>query len=342
MITVTSGFNVASGYATILSVLLKELKHKDIKFRPRSLTDIHEQFEEFFENVEYFKENCDLLLFPSIPNINIANPLMHLNLHFNRLFFTMWESSRIGDLMIDKYNTNRALIVPNQWNKNNFINQGCVVPVHVVPLFIDTQIFNYSPAEKTDFFVFGTANNDPHWYNVRKRTEQTIRCFLKAFPNKKDVKLKVKLNNTSKLKYTDNRIEICTSNFSLPELKSWYNSLNVFVSGVSAEGWGLMQHESMACGRPVIAAAYAGLAEFMNHENSFCLNYKEVPSEQYWKIAGGKWSQYEEEHMIETMRYCYENQTLTEKKGILAAQDASLFTKQKFIDNILNLINIYK
>lgn len=337
MITITSGYNLTSGYATILHVLLQEFKNKNIKFRPRSITDTHKQFENYFENIEYFKESCDLLLFPSMPNIDISNPLFHLNAHSNRLFFTMWESSRIGDLVIDKYNNNKALIVPNNWNKHNFINQGCSVPIHVIPLFIDTQIFNYSPPEKSDFFIFGAANNDP-----RKRLDSTIRCFLKAFPDKKDVKLKVKINESTKIKFTDSRIEICNTNLKTDELKNWYHKLNVFVSGVSAEGWGLMQHESMACGRPVIATAYAGLSEFMTDKNSYCLKYKEVSSEGFWKVPGGKWSQYDEENMIETMRYCYNNQNKTIEKGVLAAQDVSIFTKKKFIDNILNVINIYK
>ena len=336
MLTLTSGYNVVSGYATILDALLEHFQNKNIKYRPRSLTDVSEYFLKYFENIESFKEQCDLLLFPSCANFNFCNPLFHLNSHSNRLFFTMWESTRIGDLIIDKYNNNKALIVPNNWNKINFLNQGCTVPIHVVPLFIDTEIFNYAPPIDSDVFVFGTANDDP-----RKRLEQTIHCFLKAFPDKKDVKLKVKVNGSTKLKYVDSRIEICDTNLTKHQLKNWYHSLNVFVSGVSAEGWGLMQHESMACGRPVVAACYAGLAEFMNKDNSFCLNYKEVPSEGFWKVPGGKWSQYDESNMIETMRYCYNNPNVVVQKGVLASQNTSLLTKNFFIDNIINLINIY-
>ena len=77
-----------------------------------------------------------------------------------------------------------------------------------------------------------------------------------------------------------------------------------------------MQHESMACGRPVIAARYAGLSEFMTEENSFPVNYSEVRSEGYWKNPGGKWSKYNKEHMIETMRYCYNNPDRVKGKGV--------------------------
>ena len=121
----------------------------------------------------------------------------------------------------------------------------------------------------------------------------------------------------------------------------WYDSLNVFVSGVSAEGWGFMQHESMACGRPVIAAKYAGLCEFMSENNSFCIDYKEVPSTGYWENAGAKWSKFDEEHLIETMRYAYNNPNIVKKKGLLASQNVSKFSITNFIDNIYNIIDIY-
>ena len=336
MFTVTSGYNLTSGYASILDVLLENFIKHDIKFRPRSLSDVHTRFLKYFNNIEYFKEKCDLLLFPSCSHFDICNPLFHLNPHYNRIFFTMWESTRIGDLIIDKYNTNKALIVPNNWNRFNFLNQGCIVPIHTVPLFIDTDVFNYTNPVADDCFVFGVANDDP-----RKRLDQTIRCFLKAFPNQKDVKLKVKVSGQTKLKYFDSRIEICNDDYTQEQLKQWYCGLNVFVSGVSAEGWGLMQHESMACGRPVIAAAYAGLAEFMNEDNSFCLHYKEVDSDGFWKVPGGKWSLYDEDDMIETMRYCYNKPHVVYQKGNLAANTVSKFTIDFFIKNILNVLNMY-
>lgn len=337
MVTITSGYNVTSGYATILDVLLGYFIKRNIPYRPRSLTDVDTRFLKHFENIEYFKEKIDLLLFPICAELDIRNPMFHLNAHPNRVFFTMWESTRIGDLLIDKLNNNKSLIVPNKWNKCNFLNQGCDVPIHVVPLFIDTQLFNYVAPTDSDVFVFGTANDDP-----RKRIEQTIRCFLKAFPDKKDVKLKVKVNGVTKLKYVDPRIEICNINLTNEQLKEWYHELNVFVSGVSAEGWGLMQHESMACGRPIIAARYAGLAEFMTSNNSFCLNYKEVDSEGSWKVPGGKWSRYDEDDMISTMRYCYNNPHVVYQKGQLASFDASKFTIDAFIENILKVINMYR
>jgi len=335
-ITLSSVYNFKSGYKTILQTLLEYLPLNNISIRSRSYSSIDKEFEKYFNNISYVKEDCDLLLLTPCCEIDNTHPLFFISPHKCRLFFTMWESTRTSDIFIDQLNKNKAIIVPNKWNKYNFQNQGCEVPVHVVPLFVDTNIFNYTLPNQSDTFVFGTANNDP-----RKRLYETIKCFLKAFPNEKDVILKIKSNEKLPFKFLDNRIKITTENYNNIQLKNWYTSLDVFVSGVSAEGWGLHQHESMACGRPVIAANYAGLNEFMTEQNGFCLNYKEVESEGNWKVPGGKWSKYDEDHMIETMRYCYNNRDVVEKKGVLASKNVSSLNIPNFIHNILNLISIY-
>jgi len=293
-------------------------------------------FKKYFENVLYNKENCDLLLTTPCNQIDIVNPLFHIAPHRCRLFYTMWESTRASDIFIDQLNKTKAVIVPNNWNRINFQNQGCEVPIHVVSLFTDTSLYNYTPPTGGGVFVFGVANDDP-----RKRLYETIRCFLKAFPSQKDVALKVKTSNGS-LKFSDSRIQVINAKLTQRQLKDWYCSNDVFVSGVSAEGWGLMQHESMSCGRPVVAPIYAGLSEFMTAENGFSLNYTEVPSTDFWETPGGKWSKYDEDHMIETMRYCYNNRDVVKQKGILASQDVFHLNIQNFIDNIINLVDIYK
>ena len=205
----------------------------------------------------------------------------------------------------------------------------------MVNLGIDTNIFNYTEPNNSDVFVFGTGNNDP-----RKRLSDVIKCFNKAFPKEKDVRLSVKISESENRKFLDNKIVYNTHNLNKQELKDWYCSNDVFVSAVSAEGWGLMQHESMACGRPVIVARYAGLKEFVTLDNSFCLRHTEVDSTGFWEYPGAKWSKYDEEHMIETMRYCYNNRDEVKQKGKLASIDACKLTKEKFIENLLNCLGI--
>ena len=338
-LSISTFFDFESGYNTLIDCILSELPKHNCLIKPKSFSSDAGKFEKYFENIPAFKEDLDLLIIPPCNELNFSNFVFFLNPKKERVMFTMWESTRINEIFIEQMNNMKAVIVPNQWNKLNFERQGCEVPIHVVNLFVDTEIFNYQAPIIKDRFVFGTANKDP-----RKRLEDVVRCFNKAFPDKKDVQLKIKISPKESYDkvFTSNKIEICKESYTRHQLKSWYSNNDCFVSCVSAEGWGLMQHESMACGRPVIAAKYAGLSEFMTEDNSFCVNYKEVPAEGYWKAPAAKWSKYDEEHLIESMRFAYNNPSTVEAKGKKASEDACRLNKEFFVTNLLKVIEIYK
>jgi len=333
----SSLYNFTSGYRVVLNCLLNNC-FNDYILNKKSYAEVDEEYEKYFEDLPPYKDCLELILSPPCNGLNEGNFFYRLTPNKNRVIFTMWESTRIYDIFIEIVNQQKALIVPSQWNKSNFEYQGVAVPIHVLPLFVDNY-FNYSEPEDKDYFVFGAANGDP-----RKRIEDVRKCFSKAFQGKKDVRLKIKLSNRDQFnqKFADSRISFVKKDFSLQGLRDWYYQNDVLVSCVAAEGWGLMQHESMACGRPVIAANYAGLKEFMTEDNSFCVNYTEEPSKGYWKNPGGKWSKYNEEHMIETMRYYYNNPEKVKQKGILASSDALKLSKENFVKNIREIISIYQ
>lgn len=331
-ITISSCYNFESGYKTLLLKILSGLDLEKIEIYPRSYTSVSPDFAPFFYGIDKKKIEFlfDLLILPASNFFDTTHPIFHIAPHKNRHMFTMWESSRINDLFIDQLNKMNGIIVPNNWNKTNFKNQGCQTKIKVIPLFVDTDFYFYNPPPSFDNFIFATGNDD-----FRKRTKKVINCFLKAFPTEKDVFLKVKTKDKN-MKFLDPRIIPDAENHS--SMNEWYWKSHVFVSGASAEGWGFMQHESMACGRPVISPKYAGVAEFLNETNGYCVDFDEVLSEGYWKCAEGKWSMFDEDHMIETMRYCYHNREDTRNRGIIASRDACQFSGNRFLNNIRQYI----
>lgn len=332
----TSEYNFVSGYNSLLSTILEESVRKNVVVIPKYYNKPSEKFKTYFENVPIRNgTEKELLLFPSFNYPDIHHPLLHILNGKNKSYFSMWEASRIGDFYIDKINLFDRVIVPNKWNKQTFENQGCTSEISVVNLGVDTNIFNYTNSNNNDIFTFGTGNDDP-----RKRLPEVIKCFIKAFPDEKDVRLSIKVSTQTTQKFTDSRIVFNTQKLSKHELKDWYCLNDVFVSAVSAEGWGLMQHESMACGRPVIVANYGGLKEFVTEDNSFCLDYTEVDATGFWEFPGAKWSKYNEEHMIETMRYCYHNRDKVKEKGLIASKDVCKLSNDVFISNLLNCLGI--
>ena len=332
----TSEYNFVSGYNILLSTILEESVKKSVIVIPKYYNKPSEKFKSYFDNIPNRDgTEKELLLFPSFNYPDIQHPLLHVLNGKNKTYFSMWEASRIGDFYIDKINLFDRIIVPNKWNKETFENQGCTSKISVVNLGIDTNVFNYTEPNNNDIFTFGTGNDDP-----RKRLPEVIKCFIKAFPNEKDVRISIKVSTQTTQKFTDNRIIFNTQNLTKQQLKNWYCSNDVFVSAVSAEGWGLMQHESMACGRPVIVANYGGLKEFVTLENSFCLRHVEVDATGFWEFPGAKWSRCDEEHMIETMRYCYNNRDKVKEKGIIASKDACKLSNELFIQTLLKTLSI--
>ena len=71
-----------------------------------------------------------------------------------------------------------------------------------------------------------------------------------------------------------------------------------------------MQHEAMACGKPIIAVKYSGLAEFFDETVGIPLKYNIVPSEWSWSHSNGFWSKFDEDDMIDKLRWCYNNPNL--------------------------------
>jgi glycosyltransferase involved in cell wall biosynthesis len=326
-----SPFNFVSGYSTILDVLFEKLPKRNIQIYPITLaTCISEKYKKYFDDKKsYDWSSPELLISPVAKENEASNILFRLNHHKNRHFFTMWEATNIEGPFIEELNKCKSVIVPNKWNAYHFKRCGVNVPIKVIPLFVDG--LKYKKSSNTDF-VFGTANGD-----LRKNIDKVIKCFLKAFPNEKKVRLKVKTSthDNTNFKFIDPRIECIKKDYTKKELMDWYHSLDVFVSGATAEGWGLMQHEAMACGRPVMATQYAGLAEFLTEENGFPLLYKEVPATGYWSAPGGKWSEFDETDMINQMRYCFKNRKVVMEKGIQASKDANQFTTDRFISSLI-------
>ena len=333
-ISLSSNYNYVSGYGVILEALLTKLPFNII---PRSYGSISPQFLSYFDNIVPFGSDIpDLTLMNISSDVDILNPLLHVSFDKRRVLYTMWETSRVNDLIIEILNKFKYVIVPNHYNKENFIKQGLKCPIEVIPLFCDTNIYTYRSHEFRDRFVFGISNEDP-----RKNLDKLTMCFLKAFKNVKNVELHVKTCSGLSNRFFDSRIVYNSNKVSKEHLRDWYCNLDVYVSGATCEGWGMMQQESMCCGRPLIFTNYGGLTEYCNNTNGFEVKFKEVYSTKPWGGYAGKWSEFDEDDLINTMVYCYNNRNEVKEKGFIASKDASLFTEERFINNIVNILNLY-
>lgn len=194
------------------------------------------------------------------------------------IYFTMWESTRLPARSVKFLNMAEVVIVPCQWCLDNFKASGVTKPIHIVPLGIDPVIFAPRPIRKGLPVVFGAAGRMAHG-GERKGLREAIVCFSEAFRGDEKVEMRVKCHldcNIGDIK--DPRITVTKAHLQWPAWANWLADLTCLVSPVTGEGWGLIQQQAAAIGRPVIAPHYGGLREFLHMGNSYPIHYDEQPT----------------------------------------------------------------
>lgn len=242
-------------------------------------------------------------------------------------YFTMHETDRLHPFGVSNLNRSELVIVPSKWNRDTFRKDGVKVKIEIVPLGVDHEIFTPEAMRMDGPTVFGCAGRPQHGV-IRKGVNLVMEAFQKAFTANDKAVLHVKsLPDEEAWIVPENSPAIVPYRKYMTdgELHEWLSSLTCFVSGAAGEGWGLLQNQAMATGRPVLASIYGGLTEFMTPDNSYACDYDIVPAAE--KYTGwGNWASPRLEHMIELMRAIHQSREEAVRKGMQAAQDVAPLT----------------
>lgn len=237
----------------------------------------------------------------------------------------MWETTKLPQGAVSCLNRARCVIVPSTWNKQCFEACGVKVPIHVVPLGINTDVFRPQPMKMTGPCVFGAAGRMAHG-GVRKGINQVIEAFQQAFPGKEDVRLHIKgFPDCDILPVTDPRIKVTKEYMSEEALAKWFAGLTCFVSAAKGEGWGLMQHQAMAVGRPIISIVFGGVAEFFEPKLGYRVRYRLAPASGHY-VNCGDWAEPSQNDLIRQMRGVFSNRKTAKARGLKASAAVNLFT----------------
>lgn len=136
-------------------------------------------------------------------------------------------------------------------------------------------------------FVF-LSMFDFHSAIERKNPFAVIAAFRAAFPaHRNDVRLLIKTSNADAAPESlarliaaiggDRRIVVRDQHLHRRHLRALQACCDAFVSLHRAEGFGLGMAEAMALGKPVIATAWSGNLDFMDHDNSLLIDYQLIP-----------------------------------------------------------------
>jgi hypothetical protein len=204
--------------------------------------------------------------------------------------YTMFETSRLPNGITTRYGnpysgkTGRAkdiinssvdlLLVPCQHNKEVFENEGVTVPIEVLHLGIDPEMYPYFERPKRKTFTYLMAGT----ITGRKNPFTVMKAFSALFQGRKDVKLiiKTKEGTIPNLKFRGVNIEIVDKFCSSEELRKIYQEADCFVFPSRGEGMGLPPLEAMATGMPTIIADNTGMSEYANDDYNYPIRKNDV------------------------------------------------------------------
>lgn len=313
------------GYGDHLRLMVAALESfgYDIAIRPNA---IHEHLEgRKFLVPPLLRKNIVQKVQPEEWEVLLSAPHQRPTPGKRTVWFTMYECTKLPQHYVANLNLADMVVVPCDWNAHCFKASGVTRPIRVSHLGQDPNVYYYRPMDMDGKCVFGVAGRLRHG-GTRKGVNEAVRVFSKAFPNESDVELRIKSfpDDTLDELPKDNRIGVIKDYISDFQMAEWLGSLTCFVSLAKAEGWGAIQHQAMACGRPVIGSIYSGTEMFMTRENCFAVDYElgEPPAKNYYD-GHGYWAVPDEMSAIEQMHRVYLDRRLCKEKGGLASIDMS-------------------
>lgn len=240
-------------------------------------------------------------------------------------FFTMHETTQMPKEALDNVRRAQAVIVPSRWCQQCFDAQGVDVPVSVVPLGVNLDLFRL-PKRKPDICTFGSAGNLLLSGPNRKNMGLLVTAFMEAFRTEKDVRLTLKIRPECPLPdLNDSRITVVRQNFTELELADWYRSLTAYVSPSRCEAFGQMNLQAMACGVPVVCCDFAGVTDYHDDRHGYTVDYQMVRpfNDSYYRT--GLWAEPDPDSLVEQLRRIYENRREADQKGQVARRVASTY-----------------
>ncbi|MBC8029001.1 MAG: glycosyltransferase [Pyrinomonadaceae bacterium] len=277
-ITVGAPFMVYDGYGSMaeLVVLGMERAGARVNAVPFEM-DVNGVSQEFLELLR--RSHPD----KSAPTLYFCWPRPDLERfrHSAELFiYTMWESSRLPADWPKRLNSMRAVLVPTRFCAKVCRDSGVRVPIEVVPLGVDPNVYHYQerPArQELTTLIVGTVVS-------RKHVAEAIAAWKLAFANVAEARLIIK----SRFSYgnyaaDDPRINFVDSNETTRGISHWYERADILIAAGS-EGFGLPLVEGMATGLPVIALNSEG-------QGDVC---EDAGPDLLLPVAPERWEKYDE------------------------------------------------
>jgi glycosyltransferase involved in cell wall biosynthesis len=195
-----------------------------------------------------------------------------------------------------------------------------------------------SPLPSLTPFTFYTIYQDLG-YAERKRAQDLIDAFTRAFPHEGDARLIIKQGpQCTKLKCFDSRVQIISH--LVEDINDLHRNNHIFVSACGAEGWGYPHQDAIAHGRPVICPGFGGPVEFLDNTCAWLLPVQMVQAPGHIYEHVGEIGRLNVDDLAYAMRYAYDNKQEVMEKATGAFVKARNFTLDQMTVSVKKAFNL--
>lgn len=326
--------NTGYGISSINIVKALSKLDKEISLFPigQSYIDTQEDYDFFYALVER-----------SIKDFDVNSPFIKIWHQFDLLqrigrgkyfAFPFFELDTFNDIELKHLTVPDTIFVASQWAKNVIEDNKIQTHIDVVPLGVDTTVFdhNLSANKPQDKYIFLNMGK----WEVRKGHDILLELFNTAFPDEQDVELWILASEVTNSYSSKEELEKWKKMYESPRIKiipgAQKHSDIARIIAMSdcgiypsrAEGWNLEALETMAMNKPIIITNYSAHTEFCNKDNAHLIDIseKEIAFDGKAFRGQGLWAKFGQSQIDQTisyMRYVYESKIRTNPNGIETA-----------------------
>jgi glycosyltransferase involved in cell wall biosynthesis len=291
---------------------------------------------------------------PDAPSVRIwhQNELDKFVGRGERIGWPIFELDKFTEEELHHLQNVDRLFVCSKWAKEVLRSNGITIPIDVIPLGVDTEVF-YSDSEARKSRPYYTRDttvfiNIGKW-EKRKGHEELVEAFSKAFTPEDNVQLWMMNDNPFigaqgnevwKRKYISSpmgaKIKILRRLPTQDDMRVLFNHVDFGVFPSHAEGWNLEILELMACGVKSIVTNYSGHTEFCTGANSFLVEPTGMESAEdgVWFHGQGNWCSFSVDDLVEKMRVAHK----VKQEGLYLRETVEQFTWDKTVEKMMEVL----
>lgn len=373
----------SSGYGLVARMFIKALLENGInvtwtplrkfgfprrKYQPYK-KDIH--WEKELQTAAHKEMEYDLVFISAVPE--------HYQAWIDReegkivIGFSIWETTALPGHWPPLLNQLDYLIVPTEWNKKLYRQQGVTVPIVVIPHIsqFEGKITDPDslPERKNKKYRFYTIST----WTERKQMIKNVEVFLNTFADSEPAELMIKTSADDIMRPKWRIPKIMRQRYHSPEdtlneyLAGTHRSPNItliaddhlsdrkiqeihaigdcYISLCRTEGWGMGAFEAAFFGKPILMTGFGGQTDFLPGDKAWLVDYHLVPVHDKQApnsySTNQKWAKPDLDDASSKMRYIYENREEARHRGkSLKSYVESGFNKEKTIKKLIKFIEM--